>query len=194
MVRHVLKTALIGTNYVGKSCLCYAITGRIIEKEYSSTIGIDFIVKHVFRQNDTIALSLWDLSGLDRFRYIVGSYIRDSSVLIYCYSAESYDSFRKMLWKYEEYKNLGYSTNKHIIIVVTKIDSKKTFTYFETLGEEFAKKHGYPFIKTSSYNKEGIQDLINTCITIIPITIIKPPEPLIIQKYKYCNIYKCSLQ
>jgi small GTP-binding protein len=100
MLSNVLKTAVIGTNHVGKSCLCSAIAGRTVKKEYSYTVGVDFIVKHVVRKHDTIALSLWDLSGLDRFSLIVGSYVRGSPVLVYCYSAESSDSFKKMVWKY----------------------------------------------------------------------------------------------
>jgi small GTP-binding protein len=164
MFKNIVKTSVIGTNNIGKSCLCNAISGRNIEKYYASTIGVDFIVKHIVRKHDTVSLALWDLSGLDRFYCITGPYIESSSVLIYCYSAENYDTFTTMVSKYYDYN----SKYKHIIIVVTKIDSNKTIPDFEKWGEEFAEKHSHPFIKTSSYTKEGIQELIDICIIHAP--------------------------
>jgi small GTP-binding protein len=175
MFRNVVKTSVIGTTNIGKSCLCNVIAGRKIEKDYSSTIGVDFIVKYIVRKHDTVLLALWDLSGLDRFYSITGPYIESSSVLIYCYSAENYDTFTTMVSKYYDY-NSKYTENKHIIIVVTKIDSNKTITDFEKWGEEFAEKHSHPFIKTSSYTKEGIQELIDICIVHAPI--IEKQEPV----------------
>jgi small GTP-binding protein len=172
-MRNVIKIALIGSENVGKSCLCSSIVCRQFEKNYIPTIGVDYIVKHIVRKNDSIRLSLWDLSGSDRFSSIVNLYVEKSSVLVYCYSSESYSTFIKMVSKYYEHHNRGYTTNKHIIIVETKTDSEKTTKNFEIIGKKFADKHANNFIKTSSYTKEGIQDLINMCVKIIPKVKVK---------------------
>jgi Ras-related protein Rab-7A len=177
MFKNVIKVAVIGTDNTGKSCLCNAIAGRKLEKEYISTIGVDFIVNHIARKNYIISLGLWDLAGLDRFSSITIQYVNSSSVLLYCYSSEKLDTFTKMVSKYYEHKNYGYLQDKHIIIVVTKTDSNKTKTGYEKWGQDFAEKHYHPFIKTSSYTNEGIKELTNSCIIIY--------DPLIEEPVKY---------
>jgi small GTP-binding protein len=162
MIRNDIKIAVIGTTNVGKSCICATIAGRLIDREYIPTIGVDYFTKIY---NDTTKLCLWDLTGLQRFERVIYSYVRDSPVLLYCYSSESYESFRHMLYKYYDHYNRGYTIDKRIIIVVTKTDSKNSINNFNLWGEEFTNKYKYPFIQTSSYTKEGIQDLINTFVS-----------------------------
>lgn len=138
------------------------------------------MVKHVMRKHDNVSLHFWDLAGLDRFQNIIISYIKDSSVIIFCYSSEDYQSFLKIMDRYRQYKNCGHLKNKHIIIVATKADSKKAIDGFEEWGETFAKNKGYPFIKTSAYTKEGVDELSEMCINI-PDTL----ETQIIPEHKY---------
>lgn len=174
-----LKVAVSGANNVGKSCLCNAITGRHIEKEYSCTIGVDLVIKHI----DNVSLQLWDLAGMDRFKSIILYYIKNSSVVIFCYSSESYESFIKIMNQYINYKNDGFLEDKHIIIVATMTDSKKAINGFEEWGETFAKNKGFPFIKTSAYTNEGVEELKEACVTILdtlesPLIYIRKPKKI----------------
>lgn len=190
MLRKTLKIAVSGTNYTGKSCLCSAITGRAIEKEYSCTIGVDLMTKHI---NDNISLYFWDLAGVDRFQRIIFSYIRDSSIIIFCYSSESYDSFRKISDRYLRYKKCKQFDDKHIIIVATKSDSTKAIDGFEEWGETFAKNHGFPFVKTSAYTNEGVEELTELCITD-DIVSIQTQLPIIkLKTVKHWKLLSCCL-
>lgn len=190
MLRNTLKIAVSGTNHTGKSCLCGAMTGRALETEYSCTIGVDLMVKHIIRKHDNISLQFWDLAGLNRFHSIIISYIRKCSVLIFCYSSEDYNSFLYIMDMYHQYKNCKYIDDKHIIIVATKADSKNATPGFEEWGETFAKDKGFPFIKTSAYTKEGVEELTEACMTI-PNTLVSPiiPEHKYVKKergFSYC--------
>jgi Rho family, other len=164
MSKNVLKIAVIGQEYVGKTALCNAITDRTIDNEYNCTIGVDFMVKYVFKDNQRIRLSLWDLAGAKRFTSIVSPYIKNTPLLIFCYSAESLQSFNEMTRRHNIYKIGNMLKNKHIIIIATKTDSDKIDINYENWGLTYAKQHKIPFIKTSAYSKEGIPELIQECI------------------------------
>jgi small GTP-binding protein len=179
----VLKTAVIGARCCGKTSLCNAMTERTVYKDYISTIGVDYFVKHFERKNDKVTLSLWDLTGNDSFEHVIESYVRSCPVLIFCYSAKDENTFRELEYNHLLYKKKNIIQNKKIIIVVTKIDSYK-FIDYENVGKEFSEKHNYHFIKTSAYSKEGINQLTLTLLNFVS-------EPIILQpniNYNWCNI------
>ena len=161
MTTDVLKTALIGDSFVGKSTLCYAIVDRPINREYTSTIGVDYIVKIV--SND-VYIGFWDLAGLDRFATIISSYVKNSKQVIFCYSAESYQSYVNMINKYEFYKTNNYLDDKPIFVVATKIESRKAHYNYQTWSEDFVNINNFPFIPISSYTGEGLEKLTRALV------------------------------
>ncbi|KAI9111811.1 hypothetical protein K1719_017501 [Acacia pycnantha] len=50
-----------------------------------ATIGIDFLSKTMYLEDRTVRLQLWDTTGQERFRSLIPSYIRDSSVAVIVY-------------------------------------------------------------------------------------------------------------
>jgi small GTP-binding protein len=195
MYKNAIKIAVIGSENTGKSGLCNAIADKTIEKDYFSTIGIDFIVKYIDRSYGTMSISLWDLSGLDRFSDIVVPYISSSSILLYCYSCESFYTFKKMVSKYNKYK-FTHNNKNIIVIVATKIDSDKKIKNFEKWGKEFANTHSLPFIQTSAYTKDGIQDITEICVPRVRIHCSNTEEYT--KRQIVCNLpkpkkYGCTL-
>lgn len=164
-IKIILKIAVIGCNCVGKSTLCNAISKRPINSEYQSTIGVDLIETHYYIENSIFKLQLWDTAGYDKFERIVYQYIINSPIILFCYSADSYQSYQNMIWRHKNYESDIKSNNKHIIIVLTKADIKP-FDNAEELGRIFANSYNYNFIKTSSFTLEGIKELKETIIGI----------------------------
>jgi len=161
MSKNVLKISVAGKSFVGKSSLCNVIADRKIDIEYIPTIGVDCII---YYNIGTTSLTFCDFGGVDRFTSIISSYIRTSQVLLLCYSANDYDSYIDVMNKYRMYKNLKCTLNNRIILVVTKIDAKDILLDYDKWPENFIKDTGCPFVKTSSYNKIGIEELISECI------------------------------
>jgi Ras-related protein Rab-6A len=157
MSTNIIKTAIIGASYVGKSTLCYAIADRPIYREYTSTIGVDYILKRV---NKDISIGFWDLAGQERFATIITSYIQNSKQVVFCYNSESYESYTYMIDKYNFYNSHNYLDGKPIIVVATKIESKQAHPEYKKWSEDFVHQNKYPFVATSSYNKEGLENLI----------------------------------
>lgn len=174
MSTNLLKTAIIGSDNVGKTALCNTIVDRTVNKNYNPTMGVDLMVKYIRQYNETLKLLLWDIAGNERFMGILDSYVISTPVLIFCYSAECLQSFHEMTRRHENYLYNGHTEGKHIIFVVTKIDSNNIKPDYADWGSEYAKKYKRPFIKTSAYTKEGIPELINECLKYLKT----PDEPI----------------
>jgi Ras-related protein Rab-6A len=69
----------------------YQVSGGLRQ----ATIGIDFLSKTMYLEDRTLRLQLWDTAGQvnvvnkERFRSLIPSYIRDSSVAIVVYDITS---------------------------------------------------------------------------------------------------------
>lgn len=197
MTTNVIKTAVIGASYVGKSTLCYAITDRPFDGEYTSTIGVDYILRRV---NKDISIGFWDLAGQERFATIIISYIQNSQQAIFCYSSESYESYIDMIYKYNYYNNHNYLEDKPVVIVATKIDSKQAHPEYKKWSDDFVNENKFPFVATSSYTRKGLEDLVNVIAgkkqtesvyiedsnQSLPIIVEEPPP-------KHISYFRCCM-
>lgn len=158
--RNVLRIAVVGPSFAGKSTLCNTIAGRMLCMEYDTTIGVDLIVKHFDNNSIKYKLLLWDTTGDKRFNSIVQPYIQRMTVILYCYSGSEYISFIKMKQQHEIHRDKGILDDKHIIVCMCKSDSIEKFNRVDVLGQEFAESYGYDFIATSSTVKSGLIELL----------------------------------
>ena len=55
--------------------------------------GIDFLSKTMYLDDRTVRLQIWDSAGQERFRSLIPSYIRDSSVAVVVYDVSSRATF-----------------------------------------------------------------------------------------------------
>jgi len=194
--RNVLKVAVVGPNFSGKSTLCDAITGRMLCMEYDTTIGVNLIIKHFYNNGITYKLLLWDTAGHARFNSIVQTYIQRIPIIIYCYSGSEYISFIKMKQQYETHRDIGILDDKHIIVCMCKSDSIDKFNRVDLLGQKFAEAYGYDFIATSSTVKSGLIELLYS-VTKKEQKLEKAP-PLneikeAVRKQSYIKLWKCNI-
>ena len=81
------------------------------DNTYQATIGIDFLSKTMYLEDRTVRLQLWDTAGqgniffnltfvqyqnLERFRSLIPSYIRDSTVAVVVYDVTNINSFQQV--------------------------------------------------------------------------------------------------
>ncbi len=84
------KIVFLGDQSVGKTSIITRFMYDSFDKNYQSTIGIDFLSKTMYLENDrSLRLQLWDTAGQERFRSLIPSYIRDSSVAVVVYDVSS---------------------------------------------------------------------------------------------------------
>lgn len=156
----VIKVALIGNYYTGKTSLGRMIAGERVGKEFISTIGVDMF-SHYYKSgsNRKIKIHIWDLAGSSHFRPITDSYIPCCQILLFVFSGDNYDSFIQMVARYEDMKEKGMLDRKNIAIVVSKIDLCPDKS-FEKWLRPFSIKYGLETFLTSSYQKIGKEELI----------------------------------
>jgi len=153
---YLFKLLLIGDSGVGKSCLLLRFADHAYTESYISTIGVDFKIRTIDLDGQTIKLQIWDTAGQERFRTITSSYYRGAHGIIVVYDVtdkESYNNVRQWLNEIERYA----SENVNKLLVGNKCDlvSKKVVNY-ET-AKAFADKLGIPFLETSAKNSTNVE-------------------------------------
>ena len=191
---HLVKCTLIGDVEVGKTALMMKMSENLIICEYLPTIGMDFRVPELERENGTkFKFQIWDSSGQDRFDTIRRSYLRGYNVLM-CYDISNKESFNNIQskWKREVDK---YSFNKKTILIGLKCDlSNKRQITFEQ-GNNLAKQFKIPFFETSIYI-DSKQEMIKNELCVMGYIRIQSdiqwfniPQLVIITIKKYYNFY-----
>lgn len=83
------KVVFLGDQGTGKTSIIKAFIYGSFDSAYAATIGIDFLSKTLALEDRTVRLQIWDSAGQERFRSLIPSYIRDSSVAVVVYDISS---------------------------------------------------------------------------------------------------------
>lgn len=194
---YLFKILLVGDSGVGKSCMLFQFCDEMFTDSYISTIGVDFKIKTIALNGQTIKLSIWDTAGQDRFKTITSSYYRNADGILICYDVTNFDSFNNVMsWIREIEKHSQNQACK--VLVGTKCDLIMRKTVDRVSGEELASKLDIPFIETSSKTKTNINQAFENLAAQI---LSKKREfdnseevrtPLLRKKIKQINPSSCA--
>ncbi|XP_066600954.1 ras-related protein Rab-37-like [Prorops nasuta] len=144
------KVMLLGDSGVGKTCLLTRFhSGRSLDGNYLTTVGIDFRNKLVTVDEMTIKLQIWDTAGQERFRSVTHSYYRDAHALLLLYDVTnktSFDNIRAWLSEIREHAN----EDVVIMLLGNKCDCGSERMVKKEDGARLASEYGVPFIETSA--------------------------------------------
>ena len=115
---YVFKICILGNIGTGKSSLLNRLCNNNFMTMYSSTIGVDFKVYHIYLEdyNVNVKLQIWDTAGQEKFLSIVRTYFRKMAGCIIVYDITNIKSFNSLdKWIDEIYQNCS----KLPIIAVT---------------------------------------------------------------------------
>ena len=87
------KIALLGDSAVGKTSILQRFLSDTCPAKHEETIGTDLSTKNICIGKRPVQLKLWDTAGNERFRGLIGSYLRDCSVVVIVYDISNRDSF-----------------------------------------------------------------------------------------------------
>ncbi|XP_067869089.1 ras-related protein Rab-18-like [Heterodontus francisci] len=151
-----LKILIIGESGVGKSSLLLRFTDGTFDSEIGSTIGVDFKVKAMRFDGNSVKLAIWDTAGQERFRTLTPSYYRGAQGVILVYDVTRRETFVKL----ENWLNeLETFSTKHGVVkmlVGNKID-KTNREVDRNEGLRFARKHSMLFIEASAKTCDGVE-------------------------------------
>ena len=92
-MRKTYKLLLLGDSNTGKTSVLNVYKTNTFYDNEINTIGVEFIVKNIYINEEEIKLQIWDTAGQERFRSITLSYYRGSSGVIILFDITNRQSF-----------------------------------------------------------------------------------------------------
>ncbi|KAL0007449.1 hypothetical protein SO802_008951 [Lithocarpus litseifolius] len=132
-----------------------------------ATIGIDFLSKTMYLEDQTVRLQLWDTAGQERFRSLIPSYIRDSSVAVIVYNVVSRQSFLNTSKWIEEVRT-ERGSDVIIVLVGNKTDLVEKRHVSIEEGEAKARDLNVMFIETNAKAGFNITALFRKIAAALP--------------------------
>ena len=118
---YTFKILLIGDSGVGKSSLLIKGVKNIFLDQFISTIGYEFFYLGYKINNKFIKLQLWDTCGQERYRSLIKSLYKNSSLTIMVYAINDNSSFNNLEFWLKEIK-LNSQPNIPIFLIGNKND------------------------------------------------------------------------
>lgn len=102
----IFKVVVIGSAGVGKTSIIRRLCENSFLEGYKTTIGSDFYVKKLDLNEALVNLSVWDLAGEERFKFIIPTFCKGAQGALVVYditrrrSYVSVTSFLELLWEH----------------------------------------------------------------------------------------------
>ena len=164
-----LKILGLGDSIVGQTCILRRYIENKYEKNYLSTIGIDFKKKNINLNKGIIKLTIWETEGQERFRSIITNYLKGPDALILIYDVtnkSSYDSLNGWV-NFIKHGREESTITIPVILVGNKIDLEYPRKVTREEGYKFANENGFLFVECSAKTGENINDIFNKLVLAI---------------------------
>eukprot|EP01024_Parvocaulis_polyphysoides_P038267 TRINITY_DN34304_c0_g2_i1.p1 TRINITY_DN34304_c0_g2~~TRINITY_DN34304_c0_g2_i1.p1 ORF type:complete len:222 (-),score=26.47 TRINITY_DN34304_c0_g2_i1:76-741(-) len=169
---HLFKVLLIGDTGVGKSSLLLRYTQDKFDELCQPTIGVDFKLKLMEKQNKLIKMTVWDTAGQERFRTLTSSYYRGAQGIIFVYDVTRRETFENMadVWV-REVKTYSTIQSAVRMVVGNKIDKAEEREVSKEEGRAFAKQHGCLFLETSAKSDLAVAQAFEELKWVLKVNI-----------------------
>ena len=171
------KLVFVGDISVGKT----AVVNRFIKNNFSgeydvkkinflnlnlqATIGVDFAAKNIEYKNNSLKLQIWDSAGQERYKSLIPSYVRGSSIIFILFDVSNKSTFTNIINWIHFIKQIN--TEESVLILCgNKIDLPRQVSTNE--AKSLAEKENMFYFETSAKNGEGINNMMYTSIALLP--------------------------
>ena len=158
------KIIFVGDAGVGKTSIINRIVDNPFNEAYEMSIGVDFMSKNLRYKGQNIKLQLWDSAGQEKYKGLIPSYVRNSSIVFIVYDISSKASFNNVPSWITFIKSIENTT---LILCGNKIDLT-TREVEKSEGEQFAQKEGISFFEVSAKTDENIKFMFYSVIADLP--------------------------
>ena len=88
-----LKLLILGDGGCGKTTLLHRYIKREFIDTTTMTIGVEFFTKQAILNSTNVSMILWDITGQERFRHMIPSYMRGASGALLLFDVTNMVSF-----------------------------------------------------------------------------------------------------
>ena len=162
ITRH--KIIFVGDAGVGKTTIISRIMDNPYNEVYEPSIGVDFMSKNIKYKDQNVKLQIWDTAGQEKYKGLIPSYVRNSSIVFVVYDISvktSFDNIPKWLTFIRTIENTS------LILCGNKIDLSNREVKKEE-GEVLAKKEGIPFFEVSAKTGDNIKNMFYNVVSELP--------------------------
>ncbi|XP_014870813.1 RAB3D, member RAS oncogene family, b [Poecilia latipinna] len=163
---YMFKLLIIGNSSVGKTSFLFRYADDSFTPAFVSTVGIDFKVKTVFRNNKRIKLQIWDTAGQERYRTITTAYYRGAMGFLLMYDVSNQDSFGAVQDWATQIKTYSWD-NTQVILVGNKCDLEDERVIATEDGQRLAEELGFRFFEASAKDNINVKQVFECLVDVI---------------------------
>ena len=153
VARH--KIIFVGDAGVGKTTIISRIMDNPFNDAYEPSIGVDFMSKNITFRGTNIKLQMWDTAGQEKYKGLIPSYVRNSSIVFLIYDVSVKSSFDNIPNWITFIRSIENNT---LVLCGNKIDLAEREVKKEE-GEALAQKEGIAFFEVSAKTGDGIKNM-----------------------------------
>ncbi|XP_053363628.1 ras-related protein Rab-38 [Clarias gariepinus] len=166
---HRFKVLVIGDLGVGKTSIIKRYVHQHFSANYRATIGVDFALKVLDLDQDTIRVQLWDIAGQERFGNMTRVYYRDAIGAFVVFDVTrscTFEAVRKWKEDLDDKVNVFGGNRIAAVLLANKCDQEKDDAFAKTYPrmEQFCREHGFiSWFETSAKENINIDEAV-TCL------------------------------
>ncbi|CAG00459.1 unnamed protein product, partial [Tetraodon nigroviridis] len=162
---HLFKVLVIGDLGVGKTSIIRRYVHQAYSNNYRATIGVDFAMKVLNWDSETVRLQLWDIAGQERFGNMTRVYYREAMGAFIVFDVTRHTTFEAVTkWKEDLDSKLMLADGQSIamVLLANKCDQGRELTNNAIKMDQFCKDHGFlGWFETSAKDNLNINDAAN---------------------------------
>ncbi|XP_069380639.1 RAB3D, member RAS oncogene family, b [Paralichthys olivaceus] len=163
---YMFKLLIIGNSSVGKTSFLFRYADDSFTSAFVSTVGIDFKVKTVFRNDKRIKLQIWDTAGQERYRTITTAYYRGAMGFLLMYDISNQDSFNAVQDWATQIKTYSWD-NAQVILVGNKCDLEDNRLVPTEDSQRLAEELGFQFFEASAKDNINVKQVFERLVDVI---------------------------
>ncbi|XP_034044000.1 RAB3D, member RAS oncogene family, a [Thalassophryne amazonica] len=163
---YMFKLLIIGNSSVGKTSFLFRYADDSFTSAFVSTVGIDFKVKTIYRNDKRVKLQIWDTAGQERYRTITTAYYRGAMGFLLMYDITSQDSFSAVQDWATQIKTYSWD-NAQVVLIGNKLDLEEDRQVSTEDGQKLATELGFEFFEASAKDNINVKQVFDKLVDII---------------------------
>ncbi|XP_061536031.1 RAB3D, member RAS oncogene family, a [Phycodurus eques] len=163
---YMFKLLIIGNSSVGKTSFLFRYTDDSFTSAFVSTVGIDFKVKTIYRNDKRIKLQIWDTAGQERYRTITTAYYRGAMGFLLIYDITSQESFVAVQDWGTQIKTYSWD-NAQVVLVGNKLDLEEDRQVTTEDAQRLATELGFQFFEASAKECINVKQVFDKLVDVI---------------------------